>query len=84
MNCSEVILFSSISFWINSSIRYVCLAIDLAESLSLASFIYSSLKVNIAEGSIPIHGVSSVIKFLKVETFLFAKSFASFKNPFDR
>jgi len=59
----------------------VFLAMIFAELTSSANLIYSSLKVNIAEGSIPIRGVLSVINSLKIDTFLFANAFASFKNP---
>ena len=67
----------------NSSKVKVFLAICLALALSSAKRIYSSLKVKIAEGSIPIKGVSSVIKVLKILMFSLAIAFASFKNPFD-
>ena len=61
----------------------VFLAIIFAEFTSSANRIYSSLKVNIADGSIPIRGVLLVIKSLKIDTFLFAITFASFKNPLE-
>jgi hypothetical protein len=62
----------------NSSIKNVFFAIFSAEDLSSASLKYSSLKVKIADGSIPINGVVSEIKSLKIITFLFANSFACF------
>ena len=58
----------------------VFLAIIFAEFTSSANRIYSSLKVNIADGSIPIRGILLVIKSLNIDTFLFAITFASFKN----
>ena len=45
----------------------VFLAMIFAEFTSSANLIYSSLKVNIAEGSIPIRGVISVINSLKID-----------------
>ena len=58
--------------------------IAFAEVLSSANFKYSSLKVKIAEGSIPISGVSSETLSLKIETFLFARSLACSNKPFDK
>ena len=50
----------------------VFLEMLVAEFLSSAKRIYSSLKVKIAEGSIPTRGVSLEINSLKIATFLFA------------
>ena len=58
-------------------------AIFSTDVLSSANLIYSSLKVNIAEGSIPINGVLSVIISLKISIFLLQTCFASFKNPLE-
>ena len=62
----------------------MCFAIASAEVLSSANFKYSSLKVKIADGSIPISGVSSETLSLKISTFLLAKSLACFNKPFDK
>ena len=59
------------------------LANFLALSLSSANRMYSSLKVNIAEGSIPIKGQSAVTKFEKMPTFVFAIAFASSRKPLE-
>ena len=61
----------------------MCFAIFSAEALSSASRIYSSLKVKIADGSIPIKGVSSEMIFLKMAIFLLQTILASFKNPLE-
>ena len=58
-------------------------AIFFAEVLSSASLRYSSLNVKIAEGSIPIKGVSFVIRFLKKLMLKFAFSLALSKIPFE-
>ena len=73
----------STSFARNSSKVNTFLAIFSAELLSSARRIYSSLNVKIAEGSIPIKGVSSVIISLKTATFKLQTTFASFKKPLD-
>lgn len=56
----------------------------LAETLSSANLRYSSLKLKIAEGSIPINGVSGEITSLKILTLVFAICLACSKRPFDK
>jgi len=68
---------------INSSIVNVFFAIFLAVSKSSDKRRYSSLKVRIAEGSIPTNGISLLIKSLKSAIFLFAKFLASLRKPFE-
>jgi len=65
----------------NSSKVKLFFAIFSADTLSSAKRIYSSLKPKIAEGSIPIKGVSAVMISLKIAILLLQISFASFKNP---
>ncbi len=59
-------------------------AILFADSLSSTSFKYSSLNVNIAEGSIPTNGVMAVILSLNMLMFLVATSLACFSKPLDK
>ena len=51
--------------------------------LAFTRFGYSSLNPKIAEGSIPIKGVSFEMSVLKSLIFSVAIALASFKNPFE-
>ena len=74
---------NAISLDKKASIKYVCSAIAFAEILSSTNLGYSSLKDKIAEGSIPIKGVFSETKSLKIDTFLSATFLACSNSPFD-
>ena len=85
LNWSLVILPRSISRAMNSSIKNALLARTFAASRfsSDARSGYSSLKVSIAEGSMPISGVASLIKGLNKAMFWLAMIFAFRTNPLE-